>query len=230
MATELISVANFFVGRKKMSKVKFYSNPQRNSIAKPERYVPHYQAQGINPAYMRGFPGGPNAILPVNQPEVNQNDNPRTRPDPMALPYATDGSYENDYDFYDDAHGNDFIPNVGNVDNSWNYGAQMQNNIVDDIDIDVGEYMSEERTEESRAHQEEVVPESESRLDASSKDDYVLIFEDSILKVGDLGSMEPIIYSLLDGTHDMSVGKKVTVDDVILLKRVKIKFGLFFED
>lgn len=213
-----------------MSKVKFYSNPQRNSVAKPERYVPHYQVQGINPAYMRGVPGGSNVALSNNQPVVNPSDNPRTRPDPMALPYATDGSYENDYDFYDDAHGNDFIPNVGNVDNSWNYDPKVQNNIVDDIDIDVDESAYEERIEATHSHQEESLPETDLPLNASSKDDYVLIFEDSILKVGDLSSMEPIIHSLLNGTHDLSIGKKVTVDDVILLKRVKIKFGLFFED
>jgi hypothetical protein len=231
MATGLISVANFFVERNKMSKVKFYSNPQRNSVSKPERYVPHYQAQGINPAYMRGIPAGSNVVVAGGQPVINPNDNPRTRPEPMALPYATDGSYESDYEFYDQTHAGVQIPNVGNVDNSWNYESEASGNIIDDINIDVDDSSYDENVYlESGAQNSQAHLEDQSSIHAASKYDYVLIFEDSILKVGDLNSMDPIIHSLLDGTHDLSRDKKVSVDDIILLKRVKIKFGLFFED
>ena len=109
--------------------------------------------------------------------------------------------------------------------------SQISSGVIDDIDIDVGEPTYEEDVyEEVAAQHNQADLEDQTSIDMVSKDDYVLIFEDSILKVGDLNSMEPIIHGLLSGAHDLSRGKKVSVDDIILLKRVKIKFGLFFED
>lgn len=63
-----------------------------------------------------------------------------------------------------------------------------------------------------------------------SKDDsYVIIIKDKIFFVGNLISVEKEIRSIFYGEHHLCKDDGITIDDVVVLKKMKIKIGVFVE-
>jgi hypothetical protein len=215
-----------------MSKIKYYPNPNRSNVVNSESYVPQYQLHGINPTPVRGFGGFAAGVNPLVKKEAPDLNNPRTRTVSMGAPYATEGSedqdYVHDYEFYEQTNR---MPNVGNIDNSWNFTRETSYDVMSDVGVDE-EFSEVEPLPDliDDLESEDVINAESEYLENISKESYVLIFGESILHVGTLSSVEPIIESLLNGEHELCAGKRASVDDIILLKRVNVNYGLFFEE
>jgi hypothetical protein len=112
------------------------------------------------------------------------------------------------------------IPNVGNVQNTWigfdgrtldDEGNQTEiinrpmidnNNIEEGADIPIG-------------------------LEAMGKDDVVLIVKGEVISVDKLDFIEKEVEALIYEQHPLSKDNNITVDDIIVLKRIPIKVGVF---
>lgn len=195
-----------------MSKVKFYPNPNRSSNITSEKYVPQYKEHGVQPMPVKGFGGVIPNVPSYNQSMIDPANNPRIRSQ-SGSPYATTDDFDDVTSLAEQ--------DMADLGVSWNFSKESSYDVFDGIsfeeDIDnMIEDFKEERVNEDHINQE--------------NDSYVLIFDENILKIGDLSSIEQVINELISGTHEMSLGKKINIEDLVLLKRVNIKYGLFFEE
>lgn len=60
-------------------------------------------------------------------------------------------------------------------------------------------------------------------------DNYVIILRDKIFFVGNLNAVEKEVKSIFYGEHHLCKDEGITIDDVIVLKKMKIKIGIFVE-
>jgi len=200
-----------------MSKAKFYQNPNRSSKIETERYVPQYQVHGINPMPVKGFGAGAYSTPVTNYDMTDFNNNPRTRSPQSRLPYATDGSVESHSDLHENFN---HIPNVDSTESTWAFSRESSYDVIGGDELNL-----EEDTVNKSLH--DIGDDEANHL---QEDSYVLIFKESVVHVGSLRSTESVITEFMCGSHELCDGKKVNLDDIILLKRVKIKYGLFFEE
>lgn len=63
----------------------------------------------------------------------------------------------------------------------------------------------------------------------SNLDNYVIIINNEIFFVGTLNDVEKEIRSIFYGEHPICKSDNITIDDVIVLKKMKIKIGVFVE-
>lgn len=105
-----------------------------------------------------------------------------------------------------DVQENFSIPNVGNnVEQLW---TQTDEEDLDNLEIKLNKNvnLSEDNTK------------------------YILVAKDEIIFIGNKVEVEQEIKKIFYEEHDLCKSKNITIDDLVILKKIKIKVGVFLED
>lgn len=236
-----------------MTKTKLYKDPNRGKTAPYKPYVPAYQIHGIEPQEIAaGQITDAQKQLTKNAPVVSY-DNPRTRPAPtfqVNVPFAAPPKEPSPLGFGP-------FPNVGNnMENTWVSvdGEDFDNVIIDEevipnsAKLDINQPMidnnyDDENNYKNIPNQVRSAPvpvdmselsdkQEEYQANSSLKvndDEYVLVVDNSIITIGPLELVQEEVRSLVFGEHTLNQSNNITPDDIIVLKRVKIKVGVFLE-
>jgi len=224
-------------------KVKVYKNPARsNEPVVRQPYIPQYQVLGLEPDEHERKTLPANVLIAQGG---SSDDNPRTRRPSIRLPYAEAADTSQ--------LGNDPIPNVGNnMEQTW---SSIDGEIIDDITgevvplsdsnelIDNNDYVSVEKLsdkEESVPDEQkpfmtvgdliEVVDEDvDNDLLKIPDDQYILILKGKIFHIGSMKEVEELTSALVFGELPLPDGKPIPIEDIIVLKKIKLKVGLFLE-
>ncbi len=200
-------------------KVKLYKNSERNSDAVYKPYVPQYQILGIEPEEHKS------ATLPAGALVSQGSDvNPRDKKNVIRqdMPEKTLMSKSS-------------IPNVGHSrDYTW---SGVDNEIVNDLEdvevmssmIDNNDYMSDQALglNSSNSSNSSNVTSEVSDVSQIPEEEYALIVNNTIVCCGDLKMVEGQVKDLVFGEHPLCGGDPIPVQELIVLKRVAIKIGVF---
>lgn len=223
------------------TKSKYFKNPDRGNDKPFQPYIPQWQLLGREPTDAATGKSPQIEPLTKNAPFV-QRTAPKFRPLPTIsrnVPFAEEGSA---------TLGHAPLPNVGNnVENTW---AGMEF-IEDDglSEIDVNRKMIDNNDDDPRnygnipkvlksapAPKEEAPPQKEPDSEPRSNvlqdleaNDYVLLVKGEVIAMGVLLDIQEEVRALVFEEHPLSEITPVTIDDIIVLKRVKIKVGVFIE-
>jgi hypothetical protein len=233
-------------------KVKLIKNPDRNKPAPYKPYVPQYQVHGKDPQEYQGGAVVPGAIA---RPTTLPSDNPRARRVPVRQPYAEAitspigrgrGPVPNvgnnmehtwssvDGEIVDDLSGQEIDPNQEMVDNNdfvsdSAFGYQSGPTAAD-IQPNYQVFPAQAFEKEVQANHIPADPEDLLPvLTSLEEDDCLLIVSGVPVCSGPKDAIEDQARALVFGEHEMCDGNPVPVDDIIILKRVKVKVGLFLE-
>lgn len=198
------------------NKVKLYKNKNRGKVEVRKNYVPQYQLFGIEPTEIKS------SVIPQNMirdKEDLDSNNPRNRKVAVRQPYANSKDSKNNF--------NVPPPNVGNnVEQTW---SSVDGQYIDDVSIDdsfsENEQNSHITNENSFNNEDELFP----IVSDLGDDDYLLIVSGRPLCSGPLLEIQDQARALVFGEHELCDGTEIPVDDLIILKKVKIKMGLFLE-
>lgn len=180
-------------------------------------YVPNYKKMGIEPTYQISSKAQ-DFYAPHNQSLSNKhyldNDNPRIRKPDIAVsknvPYAEVSEMA-------PVHS---VPNIGNnIEHAW---VGVDGHIIDDAELNEDyAVVSEDEIQ--------TVSEEKNNKNSTNIGEYVLIFNGEIVSTGSLDMVEKDVKSLVFGEHELCNNFNITVEDLIVLKRVSIKVGVFIE-
>lgn len=225
-------------------KVKFHRNPKRGNIDSYKPYVPQYQQLGLEPTeYKSSLPTV--SILPKPS-SIGTKDIPKvSRPIVRSQPYAEVVPSPI-------GRGRGPLPNVGNnMEQTW---SSVDGEIVDDLLLDTETHIIDNNEFVSAAalglpddsfmqvRDEEIEfsePNIQDKKFLTEEDLQNIVIEDSIANT--LGNLDEDDYILfVAGVHICSGTKELVeekarvlifdeVDDIVVLKKVKIKVGVFLE-
>jgi len=235
------------------SKVKLYKNPDRSKPEMRKAYTPQYQVMGIDPEEFKS------AVAPTTHAAVVLQttptaDNPRTRMPGMRQPYAETvdspigrgrGPVPN--------VGNNMEHTWSSVD------GEIVDDLSEEVDgshpmVDNNEFVSaaalgvSEESREKLPTLDEVrnpprkkfvsQPEPPVALDADdlipilhnlTEGDYLLLVDGVAVCSGPAADIQEQARLLVFGEHEMCGDNPIPVDDIVVIKRVPIKVGLFLE-
>lgn len=215
-------------------KIKLYKNSGRtNSVDIPKPYVPQYQLLGVEPEEYKS------PVLPTGTVVSKANvENPRIKRSVIRQPYA-----ETTQSLI--GVGKSTLPNVGNnMDQTW---SSVDGEMIDDLEvvndqvIDNNDYVSDAALRTPFKHKEQPQKNEAAPTTPSNKGDllsvvqeleeksYLLIVNGVSLCSGPLSEIEDQARALVFGEHELCDGNPVPLDDILIIKRVSIKMGLFLE-
>ena len=235
-------------------KIKLHKNPSRNNASPFKHYVPQYQVHGVEPQEYRGaiVPSnakiaGPSIPLPL--------DNPRAKRAPLRQPYAEAvsspigrgrGPVPN--------VGNNMEHTWSSVDGDMIVDDLSQYLDPDHPMVDNNDFVSDEalgfqsgmtatdlnpehRTFPPQAIENEIEANHQSLDEADLlsilsrlvEDSYLLIVSGVPICSGPQEEIEDQARALVFGEHEMCEGHPVPLEDIIVIKRSKVKLGLFLE-
>lgn len=229
-------------------KVKFYKNPARKAGETLKPYVPQYQQMGVSPEEYKSplSPGYNLGKVVVAKPSMV---NPRSPRPIMQQPYAE--SINSPI-----GRGRGLIPNVGNnMEQTWSsVDGELVDDISgvdpDHTMIDNNDFVSTTAFGESELvsfpEQPKPVPEppktflSGNELQNALKNEYlttlaqqldkdeylILVFGEPICS-GSSSFVQEQTRDLVFGEHELYPNNPVSTDDIVILKRVEIKVGVF---
>lgn len=241
-----------------MKKTKFYKNPDRAQTRAPKPYVPVYQLEGIKPSEMAaGHIAAAKKQLTRHAPVVS-NENPRVRPAPtfqVNVPFATSAdvlpkaatipnvgnNMENSWTAVDNF--DEYVETSSFEDESVVIDPNnplIDNNFEDEENwkpipkvlrkapeaVDMSDLDSDDEFEEV---QDTYDTQAQSPMHSINDDDYVIIIDGQIIRIGKLVVVQDEVRDLIFGDHELNKIKNITEDDIVVLKRVKIKVGVFLE-
>jgi hypothetical protein len=214
-----------------MSNDKIYRNSARDNSAPPNKYIPNYKLMGLTPENGDSIARPLAVPIPKSEQEIQEAlNNPRiSRAVNTQLPYATEQPSPM-------GPGKSPMLNVGNnMEHTWSSvdgdiimdDADLQNSSLSENDkmIDNNEFVSDKALG---------LPPSQPSKTLSSKDhtnsyvsnyigEYILFLKGKIIFEGSLNDVQEEVRKLVFGADNLSV------DDIEVLKRVKIKIGVFLE-
>ncbi len=222
---------------------KFYKNPQRERAQAQEAaykpYVPQYQLRGLTPEDFASTPGTQTmgtpkfnnkqgVLLIKGTPDMTQSQPVLRQDAPIGrnVPFAEVAAPAKHLG----------IPNVGNnIENTW---AGIDGDIIDDIGL--SEYSGTRKMLdnndyvdiESMAMQTPSisVPEEIPSPGIDLQDDeYLVAIDDTIIATGSLDMIQQEVRELIFGDHALCDGQQIPVEDIIVLKRIKIRVGVFVD-
>jgi hypothetical protein len=225
--------------------VKTYKNPARTKIdAVRQPYVPQYQTLGIEPI-TQDIKTLPVNVLIARIP--SQEDNPRTRRLNIRQPYAKPEELSSTI-------GNSSIPNVGNnIEQTW---AGVDSQMIDDISgevvqenlnpdhqmidnnytVNIPGLLEEVQLDASNDTEpkkfmtkQDLLHEVKNDLSVLPDDHYILLLKGTIVSTGSMKDIEELAGSLVFGEHPLCDGRQIPVEDIVVLKKIKLKLGLFLE-
>lgn len=198
-------------------KVKFYKNIERGkSNDTTKAYTPQYQILGIEPEQIKS------ATVPTGTLIAkNNSDNPRTKNIGLQQPLLKT-----------EVATNKSIPTVGhNRDYTW---SGVDHQLIDDLEIDNStniidnnDYVSDQALGISSSIKEKnnIV----DTLHSLSVQSYILLVQDAVICQGNLEKVQDVAKKLVFGEHEICDGEPVSIDDIVVLKKISIKLGLFLE-
>lgn len=223
-------------------KIKIYKNPKRNVKETYVKYVPQYQIAGVEPEEMKKTIVPPNMIAVKAKPSV---DNPRLPRPAIRQSYAevTNSPI---------GTGKSPVPNVGNnLEHTW---AGINEELVDDLSddmsnhpmIDNNEFVTNQALGLSEDDQLEVQEKLSlennnlTEINATNEDianiisnlddqDYLLIINGTAVCSGTMEDIQDQTRLLVFGEHPICDGNPIPVDDIVIIKKIPIKVGLFIE-
>lgn len=209
--------------------IKIYKNPARSKPEKYKPYIPQHQVHGIEPVEYKS-PVAPGVTLAVQQtPHAPENVR---KFKPARQPYAE--SVVSPI-----GRGLGVLPNVGNnVEQTW---SSVDSEIVDDIsDIDLNHPMidnndfvgevSFEATNKTSFADSDAADDSVSILETIrdlEEDSYLLMVYGETVCSGPLQYIEEQTTALVFGEHELYLNNPISTDDIIVIKKVKLKVGVF---
>lgn len=220
------------------TKSKYFKNPDRGNDKPFQPYIPQWQLLGREPTDAAVGKPVQSPPLTKHAPFVQRNA-PTFRPIPNIsrnVPFAEEGPV---------TLGHAPLPNVGNnVENTW---AGME--IIDDeglAEVDINRQMVDNNNDDPHNYDRipkvlksapapknevpEQRPETESNpLQDLEANDYVLLVKGEVIAMGALLDIQEEVRALVFEEHPLSESTVITIDDIIVLKRVKIKVGVFIE-
>ena len=217
-----------------MPNIKYYTNPARKDKDKIDR-VPQYQQLGIQPEEYKSntLPG--NVLVVRNG--VDDSDLSRNRKPSIRQPYAEVAESPIGI-------GKGVIPNVGNnMEQTW---TALDGEIVDDITgevvnidpekmIDNNEFINPNETEDpkaflSRDELQNILKQGlSSELSSINDNDYILLVDGEIIAISSLEDIQEQASSFVFGENELCEGQPVPIENITILKKVKIKIGLFID-
>lgn len=239
-------------------KVKVYPHIDRNKAEPYKPYVPQYQVEGVEPQEYRGavVPNGVKIAGPtVTNPREGKRPTLRqpyasTTPSPVGRgPVPNVGNNMEhtwpsvDGEIVDDLSGQGLDPNQEMIDNNefmTDQALGYQSGFTAN-DIRPDPYQGKVQVEEPESLNIEVItqvrqPEEESQtgdllqiVNDLDGDSYLLIVTGVPVCSGPKELIEEQAHALHSGEHEMCDGNPVPIDDIIILKRVKVRVGLFLE-
>jgi hypothetical protein len=218
-------------------KIKRYSNPHRNETVEHKPYVPQYQVHDVEPVqYKSGLV--PAEQITVARPNPLPLDNPRAKREPIRQSYGQPQV----------SHINDML-NVGNnVEHLW---ASVDGHVIDDFEdvtdklmIDNNDELTDEalgytagiqvkETPKNVVYEETPYQSSEDLfplISDLSTESFLLIVAGAPICSGPKEEIEEQARSFIFGENEMCDGNPVDIEDIIIIKKVKIKVGLFLEN
>ncbi len=178
-------------------------------------YVPNYKKMGISPEISNIENNN------FNLKTDSQFDNKRVRNNGIALsknvPYA---------EASESVH-IQYVPNIGNnIEHTW---VGVDGNVIDDLNMnsDTDDYVTVSDNEVELIDRKI----STSNTSSSDKDigDYVVIYEGNIISSGSLDVVQKDVRDLIFGEHELSKDLSIEAEDLIVLKKISIKVGVFLE-
>lgn len=227
-------------------KVKIYKNPDRSKPEQRSAYTPQYQVIGVEPGEYKSAiaTGMPVATAPPTP------DNPRTRKPGIRQPYAN---------LTDSPIGRGPVPNVGNnMEHTWssvdgeivddvsidqNHPMIDNNDFVTDAALDVksdsksvaqmlGKIVDESKRVAMGLPPTTATPDADDDIPILynlAEGDYLLIVNGVAVCSGPCTEIQEQARLLVFGEHEMCDGNPIPVSDIIVVKRIPIKVGLFLE-
>lgn len=225
-------------------KVKVYKNPKRSAQAETIKpYIPQYKLMGIEPNDYHSQPQG-HAVKPqIVKPQPLPLDNPRAPRPMIRQPYAEAASPI--------GRGRGILPNVGNnVEQTW---SSLDGEIIDDltetsdqemidnnefatdqalgyqapqiIEVEDGEYTTLEGLHSEGSGSDDL----SSVLSSLDEESFLLMVEGEAICSGPMEEIQEQAKALVFGEHSLCDGNPKSIEDIVIVKRVKIKVGLFLE-
>lgn len=209
---------------------KFIPNSNRN-IKGPayKPYVPQYKLRGLEPQDFVGTKG--EKFLTPHKPIVVKGTpdmslcKPTFRGMPSAqnVPFAEAVSTQQAFD----------IPNIGN--NNENVWSGIDQFVIDDMGLDQNHQMIDNNNfvdidaGTSKVVSDAIPTDVISNQIEMNDDEYLLAIEDNIIATGSRETIEEQVRQLVFGEHELCDGKQIPANDIMVLKRLKIKVGVFLE-
>lgn len=228
-------------------KVKLYRNPARELLEVSETYTPEYKKNGIKIEEYKS------ALIPdeyVSKPLPPSMDNPRLPRAVIRQPYAE--AIPSPI-----GRGKGPVPNIGNnVEHTW---SSVDGDIIDDISqelhenylmVDNNDFVSVKALGIPEDNIQEVLPtldevenppakqfmtkvELQEEVDKKSlsfKDgNYLLIVGGIEICSGLLEEIQSQVKDLVFGDHYLCNGDPISIDDILVIKKIKINVGVFLE-
>jgi len=193
---------------------KIYKNPDRNKKETYKKYVPQYQILGIEPEEVKS------SVIDNLQITKTQDlplTNPRAKRLPVRQPYAEVSKNPI-------GRGKDIVPNIGNnMEHTW---SSVDGEIIDDLSvdntqniIDNNDYVTDQALNE------------QAKIDENQTYDgeYFLLVNSEIISIGSFEEIQQEVKEVLFGEHKKFPGQSLPLDDIMVLKKIKIKMGVFLE-
>lgn len=216
-------------------KVKFFKNAAREEKTKHTPYVPQYQILGVEPEDY-----GSRTVSSGNSAMVNPGPvNPREKR--SLIRQENLSSYKSvrrpQVQIIQPAVGKN-LPNVGNnMDQTW---SAIDGEILDDLSqdnqyLDNNDYVSDFALGIPSSNQEPSSEEVSTQEDFISitqemqPQAYLLIASGVPVCSGALEEVQEQARLLVFGEHELCDGNPIPVEDLVILKKVLIKVGLFLE-
>lgn len=220
----------------KDDKVKTYKNPSRQTPEAYKKYVPQYKLSNIEPELVKS------SVVPENTPVVKTQqlaENPRLRNQAVRQPYAEAVSSPI-------GAGKGQVPNVGNnMEHTWSsingqivddleeeYQTSPDNPMIDNNDevtptaLGVPDHYFDNRQSFHQTVQEDDIPLILKDLEVGS---VLLLVKGTAICSGPSEEIEDQVRALIFGEHEMCDGVPVDSEDIIVLKKLKMKVGVFLE-
>lgn len=195
--------------------VKIYKNKQRAEKEVYKPYVPQYKVLDVEPLEYKS------SLVPMNTPVIrpteaaSRNRQPAIRREPSIEEQQA------------------ILPSVAQIQQTW---SSVDGDIVDDAFDDDGTPMIDNNdfyTDESLGNEPQV-----NRSQASSDnladivndldvDSYLLLVKGEAICSGPIEEIEDQTRALIFGEHDLCGGEPIPEEDLIVLKKLKIKVGVF---
>jgi hypothetical protein len=225
------------------NKVKIYRNPERKQPTNVKHYVPQYRQLGIDPEEHVDLisPGNQERAVKKKMPSVSSDNSFPSNPvvhqayaKPVPSPVGA---------------GRGSLPNIGNnMEQTW---ATMDGKVVDIIDniseldlnqpmIDNNDYVSDQALglpSDGIDENDESLLENELDLKRDEylslviqklpEDEYLLIVSGECICYGLLEAVQEQARAMAFGEHELCGDSPIPIDDIIVIKRVPIKVGLF---
>lgn len=220
--------------------VKLHSNADRNKPEVHKKYVPQYQVMGIDFEEYKSA-----TVIDEKLEKQTEISNPRVRLPNIRQPYAKIVPSPL-------GRGKGPVPNVGNnMEHTWSSVDAEEEDVENPIDgnhamIDNNEFVTNKALnildDESLDDQEVKSILTDQEINEVSKsgnlnvilplvndDQYILLINNIVVNIGSLDQIQEETRSLVFGEHALCNGSPILIKNIIILKKIKLKVGVFLE-